>query len=93
MGSHRSDLERTLLEKAHEQSAASPERSPFWREGPWRCEFHRKPGDERLKVFSGSRCVHEESVQNQAVAYRRAQELRRIAAQSRLAGLEDCRLR
>jgi hypothetical protein len=78
-----SDLERktlidALLKRLHEQSSTRAEPSPFWREGQWRCEFHRRDGDERLKVFSGDRCVHEESVQGRAVADRRAQELLRV---------------
>ena len=66
-----------LLRLAHEQSQKSAERSPFWREGAWRCEFHRRPGDERLKLFSGPSCVHEEPVPDSARADARAQELRR----------------
>jgi hypothetical protein len=82
-----------LLRRLHEQSSASAEPSPFWREGQWRCEFHRRPGDERLKVFSGARCVHEEAVQGRAVADLRAQELRRVVVQSQSAGSERCLLR
>lgn len=83
MGNRSADEDRKalvegLLWKAHEQSVTSPERSPFWREGPWRCEFHRSPGRDRLKVFSGDRCVHEELVQGKAGADVRAQELRRV---------------
>jgi hypothetical protein len=74
----RTALVERLLQKAHEQSVTSPERSPFWREGTWRCEFHRRPGTDRLKVFSGDRCVHEELVQGKAGADVRAQELRRV---------------
>jgi hypothetical protein len=66
-----------LLRLAHEQSLHGAERSPFWREGPWRCEFHHRPGDDRLKLFSGASCVHEERVQDRARADARAQELRR----------------
>jgi hypothetical protein len=65
-----------LMRQAHEQSRHSAERSPFWREGTWRCEFHRQAGDARLKLFSGARCVHEEPVQDRARADVRAQELR-----------------
>jgi hypothetical protein len=84
MGESRSDepeerrraLEDRLLRQAHERGSTEAERSPFWREGRYRCEFHKRPGDERLKVFSGERCVHEEAVQGSG-ADRRAQELRR----------------
>ena len=96
MGNPESDrraLEGTLLKKVHEQSSTSPERAPFWREGEWRCEFHKRPGDERLKVFSGANCVHEESVPSQAAADARARELRRVVMQSRRAGRDDCLLR
>lgn len=65
-----------LMRRAHEQSRCSPERSPFWREGKLRCEFHRQPGDERLKIFSGERCIHEEAVQSRSAADARARELR-----------------
>ena len=44
----------------HARSADLPERSPFWREGEWRCELHRGTGVPRLKVFRGASCVHEE---------------------------------
>jgi hypothetical protein len=70
-------LIEALLRRAHEQSRASAERSPFWREGQWRCEYYRTPGPDRLKLFSGERCVLEEPVQGGASADRRAQELRR----------------
>jgi hypothetical protein len=73
----------TLLRLAHEQSSASAERSPFWREGPWRCEFHRQPGDQRLKIFKGDSCVHEETVHDKAAAAARAEELRCAVTQSR----------
>jgi len=77
----RKTLVDRLLRQAHEQSMNSAERSPFWREGPWRCEFYRNAETGRLKVFSGDRCVHEEPVQGQAVADARAQELRRAIIQ------------
>lgn len=70
-------MEDNLLRKIHQESRNSPERSPFWREGQWRCEFYARDGDARLKVFSGERCVHEEPVQGRARADARAQELRR----------------
>jgi hypothetical protein len=70
-----------LLRQAHQQSLTSAERSPFWREGQWRCEFYRSPDTDRLKLFSGDRCVHEEMVQGAASADIRAQELRRAITQ------------
>jgi len=73
----RKAMEDNLLRKVHQESRNSPERSPFWREGQWRCEFYARDGDTRLKVFSGERCVHEEPVQGRARADTRAQELRR----------------
>ncbi|MGH9370968.1 MAG: hypothetical protein ACRD15_05500 [Vicinamibacterales bacterium] len=98
MGESQSDQQRKtlidrLLRQAHEHGSTSAERSPFWREGEWRCEFHKGPGDERLKVFSGERCVHEESVQGTEVAAKRSQELRRVVIQSQRAGREDCLLK
>ena len=77
----RIDLARSLLRRAHNQSATTPERAPFWREGPWRCEFYRQPGHGRLKVYKGERCVHEEAVQSHTQATRRCDELRRLIAQ------------
>jgi len=85
-------LAQALLQRAHEQSAESPERSPFWREGPWRCEYYRSGGPERLKVFSGDACVHEEPVQDQS-ADRRARELKRVFAESQRAGRDHTLLR
>jgi hypothetical protein len=82
-GEDRKTLVERLLRQVHEQSINSAERSPFWREGSWRCEFYRSPETGRLKVFSGDRCVHEESVQGQAVADARAQELRRAVIQGK----------
>lgn len=64
-----------LLRRLHEQSTDSPERSPFWREDGWRCEFHKQGGPPRLKVFKGEECVHEEVVQGRA-AEDRCYELR-----------------
>ncbi len=98
MGTPESDQERRtlidrLLRQAHEQSRRSAERSPFWREEEWRCEFHRQPGDERLKVFSGEQCVHEERVQDKTIADTRSQELRRVVLQSRRAGYDTGLLR
>ena len=72
----------TLLRKIHQESRNSPERSPFWREGRWRCEFYAADGDARLKVFSGDRCVHEEPVQGRAGADTRAQELRQAVLEA-----------
>jgi hypothetical protein len=80
-----------LLRQAHEQSINSAERSPFWREGPWRCEFYKSPGTERLKLFSGDRCVHEEIVQDTAGATLRAQELRRAVIQGAVGGIDALR--
>jgi hypothetical protein len=82
MGYPKSDEDRKvlvdrLLWQAHEQSLRGAERSPFWREGPWRCEFHRSAEAERLKLFSGDRCVYEEPVQGVAGAAVRSRELRR----------------
>lgn len=74
----RTALIASLLRKVHEQSLDSPEPSPFWREGDWRCEFHRQAGQERLKVFRGDRCVHEEAVQGPARAHARCDELRQV---------------
>jgi hypothetical protein len=98
MGESDSDRERKalidgLLRQAHEQSKRSAERSPFWREGEWRCEFHTQSGDGRLKVFSGEQCVHEERVQNGTAADTRARELKRVVLQSRGAGSERFLLR
>jgi hypothetical protein len=75
-------LVQSLLQRVHEQSAEAPERSPFWREGQWRCEFYNSGQPARLKVFSGEACVHEESVQSRAVADDRARELKRVFLQS-----------
>src|SRR5687767_2865737 len=74
-------LVERLLRQLHEQSINCAERSPFWREGSWRCEYYRSPETGRLKVFSGDQCVHEEPVQGQAGAAIRAQELRRAVTQ------------
>jgi hypothetical protein len=92
MGNSDSDESRralidALLRRAHEQSQASAERSPFWREGQWRCEYYRTPGPDRLKLFSGDRCVLEEPVQGSASADQRAQELRRAVKQGGVAGV------
>ena len=73
----RRELIATLIRLAHEQSSASPEPAPFWREGPWRCEYHSTTEQPRLKVFSGERCVHEEPVPGKAAADARSRELRR----------------
>lgn len=78
----REAMEDNLLRKIHQESQNAPERSPFWREGHWRCEFYAQDGDPRLKVFSGSRCVHEEPVQGRAGADVRSQELRRAVLQA-----------
>jgi hypothetical protein len=67
-----------LTRKVHEESLDSPEPSPFWREREWRCEFHRSGGQERLKVFRGQRCVHEEIVTGRARAEARCDELRQV---------------
>ena len=88
----KSALAQSLLRRAHEQSSQSPERSPFWREGPWRCEYYRSGGPERLKVFSGESCVHEEVVQDQSPE-RRARELKRVFLESQRAGRDDTLLR
>ena len=82
MGHPKSDADRKalidrLLAQAHEQTVRGAERSPFWREDGWRCEFHRSEPTERLKLFSGDRCVYEEAVQGLAGASLRAKELRR----------------
>lgn len=74
----RTELVASLLRKAHEESLESPERSPFWREGAWRCELHCQDGQERLKVFRGDRCVHEEIVEGQARARARCYALRDV---------------
>jgi hypothetical protein len=86
MGDLKSDVERKalvdrLLSQAHEQSVRGAERAPFWREGVWRCEFHRSAEPERLKLFSGDRCVYEEAVQGAARADVRSKELRRAVVQ------------
>jgi hypothetical protein len=88
----RSRLVRSLLERVHKQSETGAERSPFWREGSWRCEFHNHP-DPQLKVFRGASCVHEERVQNAANAEARSRELRRLTLQSSGADTDDCLLR
>lgn len=79
----RRTLVDSLLRKAHEQSADSPERTPFWREGRLRCEFHKHDGPPKLKVFSGDVCVHEEVVHGRAEE--RCSELRQtfVARQQR----------
>lgn len=77
----RTQLIASLLRKVHEQALDSPELSPFWREGPWRCEFHRGTGQDRLQVFRGDRCVHEEIVQGGARAQLRSHELRQVLMQ------------
>jgi hypothetical protein len=74
----RTRLVASLLRRAHEQSLESPEPAPFWREGLWRCEFHRTGGQDRLKVFQGDRCVHEEIVEGQSGARARCDELRHV---------------
>jgi hypothetical protein len=88
MGDPTSDEERKalvdrLMQKAYEQHRQSPERSPFWREGPFRCEFYTQPA-ERLKLFSGDRCVYEEAVQGTAGANRRSEELHRDVARGQV---------
>jgi hypothetical protein len=85
-------LAESLLMKVHEQSEEGPERSPFWREGRWRCEYYRTGGSARLKVFSGESCVHEEVVQGSS-ADRRSLELKKVFLESRRAGREDTLLR
>ena len=77
----RKELVDVLLRRAHEQSSNGAERQPFWREGSWRCEFYKSAGTDRLKLFSGARCVHEEIVKDAAGATERAQELRRAVRQ------------
>jgi hypothetical protein len=90
----RARLVRSLLQRVHAQSGTGAERTPFWREGNWRCEFHNQPGgDPLLKVFRGASCVHEEPVQNATTAEVRARELRRLTIQSAHAGQDDCLLR
>jgi hypothetical protein len=93
MGDPKSDEDRKalvdrLLSQAHEQSVRGAERSPFWREGPWRCEFHRNSQTERLKLFSGERCVYEEPVQGVAGASVRSKELRRAVVQGDRAAIQ-----
>ena len=88
----RGTLAGALLRQARERGTTRAEREPFWREGRWRCEFHASGGDERLKVFSGERCVHEEPVQGRAAADERSRELRRVLVQSLRAGRDDCLL-
>ena len=82
----RKTLVDSLLQKVHEQSEQAPERSPFWREGKWRCEFYDTGESARLKVFSGEACVHEESVQSKAAADDRCRELKRVFLQSQSSG-------
>jgi len=79
----------SLLRRAHEQSLAAPERAPFWREGTWRCEYYRGAGDDKLKVFRGGRCVHEEVVPPGPQAHARSQELRQAVIRERRPGGED----
>src|SRR4029453_14319778 len=83
----RKALIAALLRRAHEQSRASAERSPFWREGQWRCEYYTTPGPDRLKLFSGGRCVVEEPVSGSSRAGRRARGLRRGGKRVGVAGV------
>lgn len=73
----RENLVQNLIRQAHERGRTSAERSPFWREGSLRCELHKGQEADRLKVFDGERCVHEESVQGSDRADVRCRELRR----------------
>jgi hypothetical protein len=72
----RETLEDSLLRKVHEQSAHSPEPTPFWRQGRWRCEFYKQDGPPRLKVFKGEECVHEEVVQARGAVEERCRALK-----------------
>ena len=87
------DLVRTLLRKMHEQSESSPEPSPFWRDGSWRCEYYKKGGSPRLKVFQGERCVYEEPIQGRSTPEDRSRELKRVYAQSVRGGEDDTLLK
>ena len=83
MKPRKTDIERQreideLLRRAHKESLEGPERSPFWRDGAWRCELHLGDRRPRLKVFAGRTCVHEEPTVPGATATRRAHELRAI---------------
>jgi hypothetical protein len=81
-------LVESLLRKVHEQSLQSPERSPFWRDGPWRCEFYGSQEPARLKVFRGDACVHEELLSGRGEADQRCRELKRVFLQSQRSGEE-----
>ena len=89
----RKNLVSNLLRKVHEQSASSPERAPFWRDGRWRCEFHKNDGSPRLKVFQGDVCVHEEFVQGRSTPEDRSNELKRVFSQSLRGGEDDTLLK
>ena len=85
-------LVENLLRTVHRQSLDGPARSPFWREGPWRCEFYESQSPARLKVFRGEACVHEEVVQNKETAPDRCVELKRVFLESQRGGREDALL-
>jgi hypothetical protein len=85
-------LVENLLRKVHRQSLDGPARSPFWREGPWRCEYYESQGPARLKVFRGEACVHEEVVSNTETAPERCVELKRVFLESQRGGREDALL-
>ena len=89
----RENLVNNLLRKVHEHSISGPERSPFWRDGRWRCEFHKNDGSPRLKVFQGEVCVHEETLQGRSTPEDRSNELKRVFAQSQRGGDDDTLLK
>ena len=66
-----------LLGHLHQQSGKEPQRSPFWREGRWRCELHVDDSAATLKVFNRDTCVHEESIKPGQTAEERIRELKR----------------
>ena len=67
-----------LLARAHKQSQAAPEWTPFWREGGWRCELHVNDEGLLLKVFNRDTCVYEEATKSGPTASARMLELRRM---------------
>ena len=86
-------LVENLLRQVHSHSSSEPSRSPFWREGPWRCEYHESTPPARLKVYKGEACVHEEVVQDSNTAPQRCIELKRVFLESQRGGRDDTLLR
>ena len=82
-------LVENLLRQARRESADAPSRFPFWREGPWRCEYHESVQPARLKVFKGESCVHEEAVEDPDAAAERCTELKRVFLEGQQDGSDD----